>query len=277
MRRINYPLIVSDFDGTLVNGDTTITEKNKQAIAEYIGAGGVFALSTGRLPMGILPRVEELDLQGIVCCSQGAVIMDIATKELLLSGRMPFESALAVCKRMEALGLHIHAYDLWDYYSNMDDEPLRIYESLTKAKAKIVDDRPLSVFLEEQRLAPYKLLAMAEPSYANELMQTLSAENYEGCEVTKSADFLVEITQKKYSKGTAVEFLANRYGIPLEKTIAIGDQRNDIPMIEKAGLGVAVANADEGLKARAKVVCEKTNEESAVAEIIEEYGFYEER
>ncbi len=277
MRKINYPLIVSDFDGTLVNGDTTITEKNRQAIADYIEAGGVFALSTGRLPMGILPRVEELGLKGVVCCAQGAVIMDIATKELLLSGRMPLESALAACKRMEALGLHIHAYDLWDYYSNMDDEPLRIYESLTKAKAKIVDDKPLSTFLEEQRLAPYKLLAMAEPSYANELMQMLSAESYEGCEVTKSAEYLVEITQKKYSKGTAVEFLASRYGIPLEKTIAIGDQRNDIPMIERAGLGVAVANADEGLKARAKVVCERTNEESAVAEIIEKYGFYEER
>ncbi len=277
MRKINYPLIVCDFDGTLVNGDATITQKNKRAVADYIAAGGIFAISTGRLPMGIFPRVEELGLKGIVCCSQGALILDIATKEVLLSGRISLESAIAACEKMQSLGLHIHAYDMWEYYSNMDDEPLRLYESLTKAKAKIVTDRPMSVFLQEQKLAPYKLLAMIEPENCNILMETLVKENYEGCEVTKSANFLVEITQKQYSKGTAVEFLANRYGIPLEKTIAIGDQRNDIPMIEKAGLGIAVANADEGLKTRAKVVCQKTNEESAVAEIIEKYGFYEER
>ena len=68
MRRINYPLIVSDFDGTLVNNDGTISEKNKKAIAEYVAAGGAFAISTGRLPSGILSRAQELGLSGKVCC-----------------------------------------------------------------------------------------------------------------------------------------------------------------------------------------------------------------
>ncbi len=276
MRKINYPLIVSDFDGTLVDRDANISKRNKEAIADYLAAGGVFAISTGRLPAGILPRVEELGLKGIVCCAQGALILDIETKACLLSGRMPLRSALSVCKRLEELDLHIHAYDLWEYYSNMDDDPLKLYQRLTQTQATIVTDRPLSTFMEEQNLAPYKLLAMAEPAYCDKLMEMLIKENYEGCEVTKSANFLVEVTQKAYSKGTAVEFLANRYGVPLEKTIAIGDQRNDIPMIERAGLGIAVANADAALKGRAKLVLDKTNEESAVADIIEKYGFYEE-
>ena len=116
MRKINYPLIVSDFDGTLVKEDGTISEKNKKAIAEYIAAGGKFAISTGRLPSGILSRAQELGLQGNVCCCQGAIVLDIQTKEVLLEGRMSLQSTLTACKRLEELGLHIQVYDLWDYY-----------------------------------------------------------------------------------------------------------------------------------------------------------------
>jgi hydroxymethylpyrimidine pyrophosphatase-like HAD family hydrolase len=81
------------------------------------------------------------------------------------------------------------------------------------------------------------------------------------------------VINANHSKGTAVEFLAEYYGVPLEKTIAIGDQHNDLPMIEKAGLGIAVQNADESLKKAADCVCEFTNEESAVAKIIKRYAY----
>ena len=60
MQKLNYNLIVSDFDGTLVNEDGTISEKNKKAIADYMAAGGAFAISTGRMPDGILSRAQVL-------------------------------------------------------------------------------------------------------------------------------------------------------------------------------------------------------------------------
>ncbi len=277
MQKINYPLIVSDFDGTLVNFDTTITQENKDAIARYVAAGGKFVISTGRLPSGILPRARELGLKGILSCCQGAIIMDIETGETLFEGKLSMQTTLDACREMEKYSLHIHAYDLWEYYANMDDEPLRLYESLVKSKAKRILDKPLSAFLEEKGIAVYKLLAMIESEKCDGLLKTLTAANIEGCDITRSAEFLVEIVSKSYSKGTAVEFLARHYGVPLEKTIAVGDQLNDISMIEKAGLGVAVKNADEALKARADYICEFTNEESAIARIIEKFGFYEEK
>ena len=276
MRKINYPLIVSDFDGTLVNNDGTISEKNKKAINEYIAAGGKFAISTGRLPAGIINRAKELGLQGMLCCCQGAIILDIQTKEVVLAGRMSLESTLAVCKRLEALGLHIHVYDLWDFYVNMEDEPLKMYEALLKTKAIRVLDRPLAEFVEEKGLQAYKMLAMIEPEKSNDLLKALQAENFDGCDVTKSAEFLVEVVNKNYSKGTAVQYLANYYNLPIEKVIAVGDQLNDMPMIESAGLGVAVQNAENALKEKAKYVCTCTNEEGAIAEVIEKFGFCEE-
>ena len=91
MRQIKYPLIVSDFDGTLVNKDGTISEENKKAISEYIAAGGAFAISTGRLPAGILPRARELGVKGMVSCCQGAIILDIESGKPIFENRIPFE------------------------------------------------------------------------------------------------------------------------------------------------------------------------------------------
>ena len=65
MQKINYPIIVSDFDGTLVNDDGTISIENKNAIEKYTKDGGVFAISTGRLHYGILSRAKELGLKEV--------------------------------------------------------------------------------------------------------------------------------------------------------------------------------------------------------------------
>ena len=272
MQKINYGLIVSDFDGTLVNRDGTILEKNKQAIADYMSAGGAFVISTGRMPDGILSRAKELGLKGLVSCCQGSIIADIDTSEFVFEGRIPYETTLAVVEKMEQMGLHIHVYEAWDYYCNMDDEALKIYENAVKSKAVLVLDKPLSQFVREKRLASYKILAMVHSKDNDRVIQELTAENFKDCTVTRSSEFLVEVINANYSKGTAVEFLSKHFGVPLEKTVAIGDQLNDLPMIEKAGMGIAVKNADKGLKERANLTAPLTNEEGAIAWAIEEFG-----
>lgn len=274
-RKINYALVVSDFDGTLVKSDGTVSDFSKQIINEYIRNGGIFAISTGRMPAGILPRAKELGLTGFVCCAQGSAIVDIQTNEVILQGTIPNAVAINVCEKMEEMGLHIHVYDLWDYYSNMDDDALKMYESIVKTKAQLVLDKPISKFLQETGLNPFKILAMVAPEDNEKIRVELEKENFEGCNVTRSSVFLVEVGNAAYSKGTAVRFLADKYKVPMEKTIGIGDQINDLPMIETAALGLAVKNADEGLKAHATVL-EYTHEEDAVARAILRYGYTQE-
>lgn len=273
MQQIDYPLIVSDFDGTLVKKDGTIDENNKKTIAQYVDAGGAFAISTGRMPAGILPRARELGLKGMVSCCQGAIILDIESGNIISEGRLSYETTLAVVKKMEEMGLHIHVYDTWDYYCNMDDDALKLYEAAVRSKAKLVVDKSMSEFIKEKKLASYKILAMVRAEDNEKILRALAEENFEGCALTKSDNFLVEVINANYSKGTAVEFLADYYQAPLEKTVAIGDQLNDLPMIERAGCGVAVKNADQSLKDCADYVCEYTNEEGAVGEIIKKFGF----
>lgn len=276
MKKLRYSLIVSDFDGTLVNNDGTISDINKKAITDYIAAGGAFAISTGRMPSGILPRARELGLKGMVSCCQGAIIMDIESGEAILQERIPFETTLQICRKMEEMNLHIHLYDLWDYYANMDDDALKFYENAVKTKAKLVLDKPLSQFVEEKALSSYKVLAMVETEDNKRVYDELLKEPFIGCSLTKSSENLVEVINSKYTKGTAVEFLANYYNTSLEQTIAIGDQHNDLPMILKAGLGVAVKNADELLQSSANYVCDATNNEGAIARIIEKFAYVEE-
>lgn len=276
MQKINYPLIVSDFDGTLVKRDGTISENNRKAIEKYVAAGGKFAISTGRMPAGILNRARELGLKGLVCSCQGAIILDIESGKVVSEGRIAHETTVKACEKMEELGLHIHVYDLWEYFVNMEDHHLDYYENVVKIKANRVLDKPISQFVKETGLCSYKILAMLEPKDNAYIMEKLSKHDFDGCSLTRSAAYLIEIVNNKYSKGTAVEALARYYNLPLEKTIGIGDQLNDVPMIETAGLGVAVQNADEGLKNVADYVCELTHEEDAVAFVIENFGFTKE-
>ncbi len=273
MRKINYKMIVSDFDGTLVQGDGNVSEKNIKAINEYIDAGGIFVISTGRVPAAILSRARELGLKGLISCCQGTIILDIESGNMLFDQRLPEKTTIDACREMEKLGLHIHAYDLWEYYSNIQDEMLMYYEKITETKASLVLNEKLSDFLLKKKMGAYKLLAMVLPEDNAKIVAKLKEANIPDCDITKSAKFLVEIVNDKCSKGSAVSFLSKHYGIEIEKTVGIGDNYNDISMIEAVGLGVAVANAEDALKQRADYVCENSNEQSAIAEVIEKFGF----
>ena len=277
MQKMNYSMLVSDFDGTLVKADGTVSEYTRERIRRYTETGGRFVISTGRMPSGIVSQVKELGLTGLLCCGQGAVILDIESGERVFENRMSNEISVKICEEMERLHLHIQVYDFWEYYSNMQDEALEWYEKAVKAKAVVVADKPMSVYLKETGIQPYKILAIVPPEENARIFSAMQSAGFSGCQVTKSAVNLVEIGNANNSKGTAVEFLASRYGVPMEKIIAVGDQLNDLPMIERAGLGIAVQNADGQLKAKAKRVSEYTNEQDAVAKIIETYGCTEDK
>ncbi len=272
MQKLNYKLIVSDFDGTLASSDGTVTEKNKSAIESYIENGGIFAISSGRLPAAILPHAQRLGLKGLICCGQGTSILDITTKEVLFEARLSLDTTVKACMKMEEMGLHILAFDLFRFYSNKRNRALDFYEKVSGTKANVITDRSLSDFLKEEKLCAYKLIALVEKKDNARVLAELTEAKIPDCAVTKSMDFIVEIVNNTYSKGSAIEFLAKHHGIPIEKTVAIGDNYNDITMIEKAGLGVAVNNAEQMLKDKSDYICEATNNQSAVAEVINKFG-----
>ena len=147
---MKYPLFLSDFDGTLVRSDGTISEGNKRAIAAYRKAGGTFAVCTGRMLTSILPRLKELGIEdGLVIAYQGATIADVATGALVKDDGFSAEDALRVVRLLEENGRHVHVYTVNDLYANRRDEALEIYEHICGVRATIVSDMSLADFVEK--------------------------------------------------------------------------------------------------------------------------------
>ena len=266
---MKYRIFISDFDGTLVRADGTVSEENKRAIAAYRAAGGVFAVCTGRMLTSILPRLKELGLEeGLVAAFQGATVADVKTGKLLKDEGFAPDDAVRILAYLEKAGHHVHAYTVRELYCNRDDAALSAYEKVCGVKAELVLGEPLSVFAAREKKRIVKILAVVDGAARRSLMEELSAAFGERFYVTCSAECLVEVMPAGQDKASAVDFLSAYYGVPLSEVAAIGDQLNDLPMVARAGGKFAVANAEEELKAAARVV--KSVEEDGVAEALAE-------
>lgn len=272
MSKINYGLIVSDFDGTLLTSKQTVPEEVKKAISEYVSAGGIFAVCTGRMLASILPQVRALGLKGLVAAYQGTVIADIESGRLLRCGGFSVDDACYVCTVLEERGEPINVYADNIMYTTLpaDDKLLNMYERITGITARHFDGK-MSDFVRANGLYCQKIVSVVGPERKQPLYEYLKEIMGDRFEVTYSAAVLVEVSPKGDDKGMALKFLADHYNIPREKTVAVGDNLNDLPMIREAAVGVAVTNGVEEFRAHADDVCPSCDD-GRVAYVIRKYG-----
>ena len=269
---MRYKLFLSDFDGTLVRADGTVSEENRRAIGAYRRAGGIFTVVTGRMMTSILPRLHELGLDGgLAVAYQGAMISDVRTGKVLKQSGFSMDHALKCIRYFEKCGYHVHVYTGDTFYSNMDDEPLHVYEQICRVKGKIEPN--LSDMVSAKSLNVIKVLAMVDASDRDRVKAAAERELGDEFFVTCSSPYLVEVMPKGQNKAGAVDFLSEYYRIPKEEIAAIGDQLNDLPMLERAGGRFAVFNAETELKNHATVVA--SCEENGVAEALMKYALGE--
>lgn len=271
---MKYRLIVSDFDGTLRKTDGSVSDGTKAAIRDFRNAGGVFAICTGRMLTSILPIARELGLEGLVVAFQGNMIADISSGEVLFKSGIDPDSAAEICRVLEERGEHIHIYTEDEFFVNVQDEALEIYESVVKCKGTVIDRERLSDKILRERLTVYKIMCMVPEERKIACYSDLNQMFGDRFYVTYSAAFLVEITTKNCNKGTAMGFLCERYGILQSESIAVGDNFNDAPMLQFAGLGIAVRNASAALKEVSDLIVE-SNDDDGVAHVIRRFGLGE--
>lgn len=267
---MKYQLIISDFDGTFRHRDNSVGEKTISAVKEYVRCGGKFAICTGRMPTSIQPVLQRLGLDGLYVAYQGSVVGEIVSGKFLRESGFTKEQALRICAVMQAMGLRIHAYDREKCYTNYYDDYLRVYEEICAIKSVRTDD--IYGFIENSSNKFFKLLAMVKKEERNLVRDALREKlGEEEFYISCSASTLVEVTSVQDTKAAAVEFLCNHYGVAKENVLAFGDNQNDAPLLQAAGHGVAVANADPALKSLADEVFYKTCDEDAVGEYISRY------
>lgn len=273
MTKLNAKLIVSDFDGTLITSDGKVLPDVAEAIDRYIADGGIFAVCTGRVLASILPQVRRLGLKGLVSACQSSVIADIETGAFIRHGGLSCEQTSEICEAIESCGQSVNVYSDDRFFSDIpaDNKFLKLYESIINLTAEHADVK-LSRYVKEKHLTCQKVASLC-PAEAREGLFEYLSEKFKGkYDVTCSAEVLVEVSPLGDTKGAGIRFMASHYGIDIANTVAIGDNLNDLSMIEAAGVGVAVGNAVRELKERADYVS-VTNNEGAVAEIIKRFGY----
>ena len=273
MKKINYGLIVSDFDGTLIDDNQQILPKVRTAIENYIACGGIFAVCTGRMTCSILPRVRELGLKGLVVAYQGTVIADIESGEILKNGGISSEGIAEICRNIKELGHPVNVYSGDDLYTDIHkhNEYLQRYEHIVGVDAKYVDG-DIAEFVLNKKLFCQKVAILVTHEEQAALYEELCRRLGDKYDVTCSAKVLIEVSPLGDNKGEAVKYLAEKFGIPIEKTVAVGDNLNDLSMVKVAGVGVAVGNATEALQNAADFIS-VSNNDGAIAQVIEEFGF----
>jgi Cof subfamily protein (haloacid dehalogenase superfamily) len=252
-----------DFDRTLVGEDAVLRPRTREALLAAQAAGIRIVIVTGRMFQSVRRYMVEAGLGGLVVCYQGAVVADVETREILRHVPIPLELAREAIAAVEAEGFPLNCYvgdELYVAQKTPESETYAGFQHLT-----IHEVGSLLDWLDEP---PTKLVVVGERHLLDDLGVRMRERFGEQMFIAKSLPFFLELANLGVSKGSGLAFVAEREGFTRAETVGFGDGENDIELLEWAGYGVAVANADEKLLRIADFVCPSVDEEG-VAQVIE--------
>ena len=264
---MKYKLVVSDFDGTLLKDDLTVSQRSIDSIKKYIALGGNFIVCTGRMVQSLdkWVKILGLDKEKIATIGfQGALVSD-SQGNILHHQTIDYLEAYDIIKLSEDLGVYSHIYDDKNLYVARP-EPVNIeYCEITDIEMKVVGK--LSDFILKNKFSPTKMMWVIQPK-DTEKYETLMKDRLKTSHCFMSSDTYLEFIAKDSSKGNAIKVACDILGIDLDDCIALGDQMNDLSMINTAGVGIAMANSRQEVLDKADYVT-KSNNEDGVALVLE--------
>jgi Cof subfamily protein (haloacid dehalogenase superfamily) len=260
-------LLALDIDGTLVGDDLVLRDRTAAAIAAAMRRGVVVSLATGRMASSALTFARELGLVDPIIAYQGALIRampdaDSRLGRLLVHTPLPAAVAREAVEWSRARGLDPHLNHLERFIIRADDPKAEDYSKFLGARAELVPS-----LREAIRHPVSKVLAVGDERLTLDAFAEARVTFAGRADVTISHPRFLEFLAPGTSKGRAVRWLARRRGIPLDQVMTIGDQRNDLEMIETAGHGVAMPTAPSEVLAAARYVAPPVEEEGAAAMI----------
>ncbi|VFP87294.1 sugar-phosphatase [Candidatus Erwinia haradaeae] len=263
-------LIAIDMDGTLLNPKCEITPRVQQAIQTAHKKGVAVVLATGRPFIGIERYLKELELnrEGQYCITNnGALVQTTINGKCLLEVLLTFDDYLYFERLSRLLDIHFQAFSKIEMFtSNKNISKFTIREAW-------MTGIPLSycaVNDMNSNLTFPKLMMIGSSERLDSVVSSLPQVAVERFNIMKSAPCYLEILNKQANKGLSLCFLAKRMGFIREEVMAIGDQENDLSMLEYAGISVAMGNSIKKVKKVAQIVT-KSNQEDGVARVIEDF------
>ncbi len=262
MGKFDGYLLCSDIDGTLITSDHRVSKENLIAIDYFKREGGLFALATGRAPQSVNMFVNEIRSNAPMIVQNGAGIFDHSAQKYLWSDTLDTE-VLDVVRYMDEhfgfAGIEVNTES--EIYVSRENEFTEKHRQdehlpyLIKHYSEI--DEPIMKVLTSQSADDTLKLeeAMRKTHFYDKYKLVISSANY------------FEVLKKGVTKGSALKVLANMLGIDMSKTIAVGDNDNDVELIQTAHIGATVANASAKARECADIML-VSNNESAIADLI---------
>lgn len=265
-------ILFSDLDATLLCDDKTISDKNRQMIQKMLEMGNYFVVATGRPVESGRAVIKELGLTMPGCymiAFNGAVVYDCAADRILLKKAVPVEVVHELFERAKKDGIYAQTYNTVDIITKEHTKELDYYRERSGMHAYKLTQNVLEALDEEPQKVILIRLEKDEKLVAFQKKNAAWAKGK--CNSFFSCREYLEYCPVDTDKGTGAEFLIKLLDLPMTSTIAVGDEQNDIPMLKKVHMGVAMKNATEETKAAADYITENDNNHDAIAEVIEKF------
>lgn len=265
MGKFDGILLVTDLDGTLLKDDKSISEENIKSIEYFKANGGKFTIVTGRVPAAFAGIEDIVKPNAPIGCINGGGIYDLDEKKLVWAEIAPpeiLEFIAYIDKEMPDMSYQVNTAErIWFCKYNEAMHRIRDLSKVPDLRCHFseINEPILKILFADMNTD--NIVKVGQLLQNHPLMP-----KFEG---VSSEPIYYEVLPKGISKGVVIPKLCDMLGISIDRTIAVGDNNNDVTMLEVAGLGVAVANATENAKNAADKIT-VSNEESAIAKIIEE-------
>lgn len=266
---MKYKLLVLDLDGTLTNSQKEITPQTLDALMEAQQCGVRLVLASGRPTYGIVPVAEKLCLDrfgGYILAYNGGEIINWATREIVYAQVLDHKVLPYMYQCAKESGFAIVTYhNQYVITETPDDEYVQ-----KEAILNVMQTLKVENFLDAINFDVPKCLIVGEPERLLQLERKMREELIESNEVYRSEPYFLELVPKGIDKARSIKVLLAHLGFSREEVIACGDGFNDVSMIEYAGLGVAMSNAQPVVKQHADYVT-FSNDEEGVSHVVRKF------
>ena len=266
-------MLFMDLDGTLLDDRKQITPGNRLALEQALERGHGVIITTGRPLKSAIDQAHILGLDKPGCfliAYNGAVIYDWAREEQIFARTLTIPTVCRVFAHVNPMGIHVQTYDTWTVLvePRCDDTAVRRYCGLINMDHRVIAD--VHRDLQEE---PVKVLVIDYDDQTELLkVERWLRENLsDTVDCFFSCDQYLEVVPKGMSKGEAVKMLCSMMHVPIENAVAVGDAANDLSMIIMAGIGVAMANGTDEVKAVADYITTRDNNRDGIAEVVERF------
>lgn len=270
-KKLDIKLVALDLDDTLLNDERQISDGNVSALRECAERGIYVVLCSGRAEDAILPFVRRLEIAGkeagkFIIAINGCSIFDMHKREQIFCRKVESDILLRTNQIAESWGLKSEVYTPDTIYYAEETKWTKLDVDLCGLKGAKVEN-----YEEFLKQGFTKMLVPGEPEELQKLQKVLRQEFGERAVIFTSKPYFLEILPPNCGKGEAVEWLSNKLGFGVEKTMGFGDSMNDESLIRMAGVGVAMKNGLAEIKEIADYVTEEDNNHDGVGEFLRKY------